>query len=347
MQFGVDTDTGDIITAWITLDHPDAIPTISVSAGNAPPKKLEPKYLRAGVKARGLHNSGMVGFRIDKTNFPGVEKAANLEIRNNETNLVIYRRPRKHDVKQKLFRLELQGMPQTQLELQISKHFSLSYHAVERHPYETLKSVIGNKFAQSIYVSGRPSFSRYGYLLSEYGFKMATVLRDPYEELAERFLFIRYASSNDRPDYIADHMTGFEPLIDIAKNFDITSDDSLRSTFEGLNDAQRKALTNPFVRALTCDVDEWPEPHHVGLALENLATFDVVGLYSRYDTFKSMVHDLLGTNAIGDFTPVEVSWAPMMAAKLAQIPVVTELLALDIEFYEYARDAIEKVLQQR
>ena len=344
MQFQVDKDTGDLITGWVLLDDPDAIAKVRVSAPNTATVELDARAPRPALKNRGLHNTGTVGFRIDPRAFPGLTRAKDLEIRNVETDVLIYRRRQDYHITGKLFRYEFQAMPQTQLDMLFMKHFALNYNAVERHTFDTLQSIVGNKASNSIYVAGRLMFNRYHRVLVDRGFRIVTALRDPYEELAERLLFLRYAASADRPAYLADYLTGFESLLKIAQQFDIANDNTLRKTFENLDDTQRAALSNPFVRSLACDLDELPEKRHIETALYNLSTFDLVGLYNRFDEFRSMMNDLMQVDILGTHQPAGVSWAPMIGAKLAQIEQVNEMLALDVELYSCVREAIEGAL---
>ena len=346
MQFFVDKDAGDLITGWVVLDQPGAIGKIRISAPDEAPVEVMAKFPRPALKNRGTHSTGTVGFRIDPRTFPGLAKARDLEIRSVETDVVIYRRRQDHHITGKLCRFELQAMPQTQLDVLFMKHFALGYYAIERHNFDTLQCIVGNKASNSIYVAGRLMFPRYHRLLVDSGFRMVTLLRDPYEELAERLLFLRYAASADRPPYLADYLTGFDSLLKIAPQFDIANDNTLRKTFESMNETQRAALSNPFVRALACDMDELPEKRHIEIALYNLSTFDLVGLHSRFNEYRSMMSDLMQVDILEGHQLSGVSWAPMIGAKLAQIEQVNDMLALDVELYTTVCDAIEGVLGQ-
>jgi hypothetical protein len=346
MRFNIDRDSGNAIVGWIVLENPSAIPSVVVSTPAGKKIELQANRKRDRLRELGLHETGMVGFRIDEALVPGLQNAEELEIHNVETGVLLYRRiPAAGKILRRLFRYELQALPQVQLEPVFQRRFVLSYVAVERYSYDILSGIIQSGVSDSIYISGRPGIVRYQDLLKENRFLTAAVLRDPYEELAERLLFIRYASSKDRPAFLSDYLTGFEPLMDLGKVVDVGDPSSLPKLFTSLNEVQREVLSNPLIRMLACEPGDIPSPSHLTAALDTLAAFDVVGLKARYDEFATCLAELLATDLLRDHRPTDISWAAAIGGKLAQLDEVNALIGLDVELYNHAKGAIEAGLE--
>ncbi len=330
------------------LDHPEAIPTIRVLVPDRPPVEIKATLARPKLVARGLHATGLAGFQVDNTVVTGIAKLKQIEIQDVDSGVLLYRRRQKDQLSAKLFRCELQAMPQPHIDRQFTRYFTMSYQAVERYSADTIESIVANRFSDSIYIAGRLPLSEYQKTLKDCGFRMATSLQEPFEELAERLLFLRYATSSNRPVYIDDYLTGFEPLLKIAQRFDIADEAALQRLFENLDPLQKTILSNPLVRLLACEAEEdSPQPKHIERALYNLASFDLVGLHSRYAEFRSMLREILQVDILGGYQPHQISWTAVVGEKLARIDQVKEMLALDIELYGRVQDAIEAVLENK
>jgi hypothetical protein len=345
MQSHVDYDSGTLISGWVVPDNPSAIPRILVSVDRAKPVAIDAAIMRQDLKDLGMHRTGMVGFNIDETSCPGLGTAKNVLVQEFESQVLIYGRfDETRHVKSKLLLYELNAMPQTRIFASIQKRFAMSYDAVERHPFDTMFGIINNQFSESIFLAGRPNFKRYQQLLANRNFIVVTMLRDPYEEIAERLLFARYASRPNSPPHFMRHLSGLEPLVDLASRFDISSEHAMLSAFNSLEPAHEQVLANPYVQVLACENDEPAERRHVSVALDNLSRMNLVGLRQRFDNFKSTLQEIVGVDLLEDGQPVDVSWVPEIAAKLSRIDKVRSLLALDISLYNLARDAIRKAI---
>lgn len=316
---------------------------VSINGGQTIPVKAD--RMRSDIKALGLHRTGLVGFGIDDRNCPGLAAAPDVRIWERESQVLVHGRfdPARH-AELKFLHYELGVMPQTRLTASLQRHFAMPYEAVERHSFDTLYAIINNQSGKSIYLGGRPHFKRYQHLLADRGFIVVAMLRDPYEEMAERLLFARYASRPGTPRHLLRHLSGVTALVEFASAFDVSSEQATIAAFKALTPEHEGALANPFVRALACDFDEPAERKHVGIALDNLAGMNLVGLRQRFDTFKSMLQELLGADLVGDGEPVAVSLVPEIAEKLSRIDRVKSLLSLDVLLYNLARDAIRKAV---
>jgi hypothetical protein len=343
MQFHVDGDAGDAVFGWVVPDNPSATPELLVSAPPNLSLKFSANVFRQDIKDLGIHNTGMVGFHIDSSLLPGLSASDEVEIRDAESNILIFRRFRPHaHLRMKLMRYELTAMPQIPVDAALASRFTLPYQAVERYSYETMFGLINNQAETSIYMSGRPFLTRYMQLLRDREFKIVVMLRDPIEELAERLVFLKFAASGNSPDFLVDHMTGLDPLLELVQRVNFNDDNSLASAMNALSENERDAISNPHVRILACSKDEIADSNHVSIALENLANLDLVGVQSHFDRFKTELALLIGSDLIGDQKMANISTVPAIAQKLGRLRVVHRILNFDIKLYRFACEAIEK-----
>src|ERR1044071_8802162 len=203
MQFHIDADQGTSVSGWVVLENPDTIPKISVSSPSHRREiEIEANVLRGDLKDSGLHSTGLAGFVLDEASLPGIDQLEDLELRDAASRLLIYRRFRANaHVGKKVFLYSLSAMAQTHVDEYLSQHFAQSYFAVERHSFDTLFSIFNNHFAKSIFISGRPRYFRYEQLWRDKEYAVGALLCDPYEDLAERLLFVRFASSGEGPAF--------------------------------------------------------------------------------------------------------------------------------------------------
>lgn len=343
MQFHIDTDTGDSVAGWVLPDNPSATPSVVVSVDNREPQKIEANVYRQDLKELGVHHTGMVGFHIDQSIVAGFSTADEVAIRDADSDILIHRRFREaQHLPAKLLRYELAAMPQVIIDNALASRFVLHYAAVERHSFDTLFSITNNQSEKSIYISGRPSLMRYMQPLRDRDFKIVATLRDPIEELAERILFLKFVASGKGADFLVQHLTGLIPLLDLAAKIDLNDFNSLPTVLNVLTEAEKDAIANPFVRTLACNVDEIIEPHHLSIALENLASLDVVGVQTMVDQYWQDLNRLLGTTVLADERPAVISSAAGLAEKLRSSRVIHKLLALDVRLYQLVSEAVEK-----
>jgi hypothetical protein len=346
MQFHIDSDVGTAIIGWCLPDNPSTVPRICISIPGKQKIEMTANVLRSDIKNSGQHSTGIVGFVVDETIVPELSFIKEIEISDSETQLVIYRRiDSVQPIDRKLFRLELQVMPKIRLEKIFTNHFALYYQAIERYPFDTLFAVLNNQYARSIYASGRPSFIRYQQLLRERGFIVVAMLANPFEELAERLLFAQLVfRSNQVATNMTNYLAGLDPVIELAGSIDFGDSATIERAFSSLTEAQEQALANPFVRVLACKIDDIPNEHHVGVALDNLATMDLVGIRNRFSEFSEILHEILGHKILGSFELSDVAAAKSLSNQLAAIRGVRRVLELDLALYSYAEEAFESAL---
>ncbi|MCW5701016.1 MAG: hypothetical protein KIT82_00310 [Bradyrhizobium sp.] len=289
----------------------------------------------------------MAGFLIDETVVPGLATLDDIEIRDAATQFPFSPFPAAASPARKLFLYAFHAMPQTQVEAALSRHFSLAYAAIEQHSFDTLFSIINNHFGNSIFMTGRPRYFRYRELLKDRGFRTAALLRDPFDELAERLLFVRYASSDKSPDFTAKYLTGLESLVSLTRNFDFSEPGTIGTAFGKLTESQRDVLFNPLLRVLACNLDEIPTAKHIPIGLDYLAGMDAVGLFSHFDEFRPLLAEIMGMDGLGGAQLKEISFVSRIASELRKLEPVRRLLALDAELYARAKDAILQGLSRQ
>jgi hypothetical protein len=139
MLFHIDETNETVVAGWVLPDNPSSIPIIQILAPGSEPFELEANVLRTDLRDKGLHETGMAGFRVDARVFPNfTAQFDQIEIRDRDTNVLIFRRfqPTQH-LDKKVFRFELQAMPDPQIESVIKKQFALYYNTIHRYPEDT------------------------------------------------------------------------------------------------------------------------------------------------------------------------------------------------------------------
>jgi len=274
-----------------------------------------------------------------------MEFADEIEIREVQTNAVIFRRFHESmHINKKLFRFELRAMPDPHLEGLFAKRFTYAYGAVQRYPQDTFFGIFNNPNAKSIYIAGCPKYQQYEQMLRQRQYMVVALIRDPYEEMAERLLFARYASSPNAPSFIAEHIFGLEPLVEMVRKIKFGDTDSIRAAFDAITPQQRDVLNNPLVRALACPVEQPPKMSHVPIALSKLSHMDLVGISSRFAEFKSVLQETIGVDVLESYQLTSLSWVQRIAAQLPEVRQARNLISLDLELYAYAEEAISEAL---
>lgn len=336
MFFSIDSDTGDAITGWLAPDNPSQIPKIEVRIKGRSEALVEANILRPDVRDLGLHGSGQVGFSITNESVPGLAAARDIEILEADTRTPLYRRfqPDQH-IERKLFLFDCSAMPQRTLIESLTPHFSLNYTNSERYSLETMIVLLTNQFSKSIFFTGRSSFSRYANFLESGGYIRAAVLREPLEELAERLLFLKFLSKPNTEHLLPTFATGLLPLVNFARSLDFDNPKALLQSFRQIDESQRQALISPMVRMLGCTLDEQPSYSAVSLALDHLASLDVVGTRERFSTFKAMLEQFIGGVTLRYEPPTTFPTVKELASTLSGNGIVLDLLEHDIALYGY------------
>lgn len=340
MQFVVDNDTGDAISGWLAPDNPTATPSFLVRAQGRELIRFPANVMREGIRDMGLHVSGQVGFHIDSALIPNLNEYVDVEVCEVETGLVIYRRfdPSTH-VASKLYLFDATLMPARVLSAEIAKRFAQAYPNFEQYGLETAIALVTAPFPKSIFIGGRANLNRFSFWFAERGFVRAALLRDPYEELAERLLFLRMVARSSK-GALSPLLNGVLCLLDFAESLPLDDLGALKKAFRKATADHREAMLSPMTRWLGCEPGELPRDVHVSRALDNLASLDAVGTRSQFDLFKVLLSSALGSNAVNPEKPATLPSVATLAEMLRDLRPVEDLIAEDIRLYQLASEAV-------
>lgn len=344
MHFSIDEDAGSHIIGWIMPDHPSATPHVKVFTDGEVRRVVPATVLRPLLREHGLHDTGICGFYIDEEQVPNLSQIADVELYDEATNIRIYRRrPASATANVKLFRLETRLVPQAALNEPMQNLFHMVFTRLDRIPEEAVRSIIAIPFSPSIYCTGRIFFRSYEPLLRHLGFTCSVLVRDPYEELAEQLLVLRWAVKTPNLAFSVLNET-HRTLVDSLSKASLDEMGDLETWLGTLTAAQRKLMISPLARLLTCrSSDDQLEDSAVEGALQTLAEMDVVGISSEVETY----WDTLGAVLEVDLPLLpSLSWSRQvheLAELVREWPCVQDLLAADTQIYADISEVFQRV----
>ena len=341
MQFFVDADHGSWIDGWLAPDNPGVEPRVRIIVPGREDVVVEANVMRADVVEVGLHGSGRVGFIIDDTIVEDLAQQSDVKIVDFDSGVPIFRRnvPDLY-LQKKLFYVDPSLMPQNSIYKSINANFCLQYNFVEKFAFDTMSCLINREHSASIVLTGRPYLSRYAAHFKNKGFFTAAVFGDPLEELAERLLFVQLLSKSSASHLLPNFVTGVEALVDFVADLNLNDDKALAAAFRSSSEKVRTAISNPITKVMGGNPNEDVERRHVGIALDNLSSIDVVGLKSRFDDFRTILAGRLGADVLSDYAGVSAA-VDDLTNRMARIPIVKNFLELDLALYSYAEEAVE------
>jgi hypothetical protein len=345
MLFSIDADIGEQIVGWIMPDNPNSTPSVCVSFGGKA-SLLEATVYRPLLKEQGLHNHGVCGFVVDAHSCPGLSEATDLSIAESETGTLIYRRqPRTETIARKFLRIETQLPFDRFLDHLLAPQFQMAYPRFETVPHETKLSILRIGYSQSLYAAGRIYPRAIDDLARSRGFQFGIVLRDPYEELAERLLVLRWSSEKERE--VVASVLG-EAVSAVAKSLPIFELGSVEGLRRGLpllqSPSTARFLSNPLTRQLACIGDEEEiDRNSVAMSLDYLGAFEMVGFRSDMPAALETLGALLDVAA--PFLPALPEASPIVKSvggRLREVAFAEELIGLDLEVYASAERAFRR-----
>ena len=346
MQFYIDADAGSSIEGWLAPDNPGSIPRIRVSVPGLDMIEMTCLRLRTDISDVGFHGTGEVGFLIDDSVVPDLASQSEIEIIDAETGIQIYRRNDvSRHIQRKVAYLDISMMPQNKIFRRINASFAMNYNFVEKHAFDTMICLINASYMKSMVMTGRPFLARYMPYFKKYGIFTSVLLNHPFEELAERMLFIQLLGKSNAAHLLPTFTTGVEALVPFVQSLNFDDDKALTLAFKGVKDEVRAALANPMTRLLGCNPGEDADRRHLNLALDNLSAVEIVGLRSQFETFADILSGLLGGDIVGDGHIAVSPAVEALAARLSRINAVQNLLEFDLALYSYAEDAVQQGLE--
>lgn len=343
MLFSIDEDAGTRIVGWIMPDNPSSTPHVVVFTGGQMRKVVRATVLRPLLREQGLHETGICGFVVDQHAVADLPDMADLELYDEATNIRIYRRrPATAKADLKLFRLETRVVPQSALNEPFQDLFHMAFTRLDRMPEEAVRSILGIPFSPSIFCAGRLYFRTYEPLLRDRGFKCSVLVRDPFEELAEQLLALRWAVKTPNLAYSVLSET-YRPLVESLGKADLTEMADLQAWLGALTPFERTLIASPLARLLTCrSSDENLEAGAVEQALQTLADMDVVGHFNGVETYWDTLRAVLEI----DLPPLPAltfsKQVGELEAQVRQWPAAQDLLAADVQIFADLGEAIRR-----
>lgn len=346
MLFNIEADVGHRIVGYFVPDRFSGASVICIEGNGLEPVMLEANETRDALVAAGRHETGKCGFSFDQNLIPSLAEVQNLEIHDPETGVVLYRRrPAETVLRAKVFRLETHLEPLSQLDDAFDRSFRFFYKGMEQLGRETTTQIFLLDHAESIYVSGRVLYKTYEYFIEGSGFKTVCLVRNPFDELAERLLVLNRAASGDMGTLGTRDSMSFEGAIEFAATLDLGDEKQLRRAFRRMSAEEAFTFADPLVRSLGARTpDETPQDSTIAAALEVLSTCAVVGLRQYPDQFLEGLAALLGV-AVSDIPLIPESPSVTGLGRiLREIGSVKSLIERDLELYNQVKSAFEKAL---
>lgn len=344
MLFNIEVDEGTRIVGYLVPDAFSVSPSLRITDGHRELLVLQCHEERASLVAASRHENGRCGFTVDDTVIANLAQKTALEIYDEETNILIYRRRPPAQVTQKrILRLETHLFPLWRLDDANEGRFQFFYKGIERHGRETTTQLFLLNNSTSLYLSGRLIFKTYENYIDD-TFNCVALLRDPYAELAERLLTLKYIRGVGKEILGERDSLALGPVIAFAETIE-NDERLLHRAFASMPKAVIANLANPLTRQLAArTADEIPTKTAVAAALGTLSAFAMLGLRERQALFLAQLADLVGVPpetlpAIPDFVRTAE-----LSQLLKDVPEAGLLLEQDLEVYHHVESAIENAL---
>ena len=342
MMFGIHHDDGASVHAFLIPDSGGTTPAVTIRGHGKELLTMEANELRPELIAAGRHATGLCGFRIDSSMIPDMQQYENLEITEQKSGIIIYRRKTPVYTAQKVFRLETHLLPLWRLDEALKPHFQYWYKGIDRFGIETSTQAFCLPEAESLFISGRLLVNNLHIHLSK-GFKTIAMFREPFEELAERLIFLKSANEQTRELLGPRDTMTFEVVMEALSDIETFDRQSCKRFFRRAPPAVFAALANPLLRLLTNSTpDEMVNKGAMATALQQLAEFDVLALRSAAGHFPEHVAESLGLDAQTRLPAInEYKRVVELGQILRENHDAELILEKDIELYNYAAPAFK------
>ena len=346
MLFNIQADEGHRIVGYFVPDTFSGTSVIRIQGTGIEPLTFQANETRPALVTAGRHETGWCGFSLDQNLIPGLADIQDLEILDPETSVVLYRRrPIGTIIDAKIFRLETHLEPLAHLDNAFDRSFRFFYKGVEQFGRETTTQIFLLDHANSIYASGRVLYKTYEYFIEGGGFKTICMLRDPYDELAERLLVLSQAAEGNMGTLGARDSMSFEGAIEFVAQLDLSDEKQLRRAFRTMSTEDAFIFADPLVRTLGARTpDETPHDSTIAAALEALSTCAVVGLRQYPEPFLEALSALMGVGASSLPIISELEAVTSLGQVLRGIGAVKSLIERDLELYTQVKAAHEQAV---
>jgi len=346
MRFNIFHDKGGRISGFVIPDSYSKIHSLRVmsdgrSLGVFPTNEFNEAFFRTGQ-----HESGLVNFLITETMVPGLSSLHDLTLLEDESGFLLYRRLQPDMLTKKYLRLETQLFPLWRLDNAFQHRFQQFYHRIEALG-ATMTGPLFNLTQSSIYLSGRLQLKNYGSFVDK-GFELLILLRDPYDELAERLLVLNQVQRTGQSPLDERELINMRKAIEFAGGLPLNDAHGVKRAFARMPIDVAVTMANPVVRQFTTStLDEQASSTGVATTLDILANAALVGLRAEPEQFVCAVEELLGVDVSDDnLMPVFPPVAALSAA-LRDTGYCEGFLEKDLELYHAVLQAYSAVMDNR
>lgn len=341
MLFNIEHDTGDRITGYLVPDNFSSISRVRLMNHGEVVSIFETPEERPSLVAGARHETGRCGFTIDDRDIPNLAMQLNVELYDDDTGCLIYRRLKPAMVPKKVIRFETQLLPQWRLDDLLFQNFQYVGKGVDRYGRETVTQMLLLENTPSLYISGRMNYKNFAYYIDN-GFECFCMVQPPHDECAERLLVLRNAAKIGSSFLGERDAKRYEPAIRFAESLPLDDPKTLRWTLQDIPEEVAALLANPLTRLLTTsNPDDMPSPSAIASALDVLSGFSVLGIRGRGRDFNDAIGEWLGI----DPAPLPVL-PPLRAVSplgdfLRETKVLDVILEKDMELYHHVEEAIK------
>ncbi|MGF1446553.1 MAG: hypothetical protein ACFBRM_10180 [Pikeienuella sp.] len=344
MLFNVEADQGHEIVGYLVPDSFTDIPRLALFSRGQMLWAGQAAEPRPALVASGRHRTGQCGFRIGPTAVPDLAQRGDVELRCMATGLTIYRRfAGRPVVARRVFRLETRCVPLTRFDRELEPFFQAWHPQIDRYGAETIDQLFLLNGRGSSYASGRLQVPGHG-ALADGSVAVLLLLRDPFEELAERLSVLSGARGPVARHLPLRERLALAPAIEAVRSVDLAAPRALRRAIRRLDEAAAAALSNPLTRQLTRPVPgELCAADAVATALRTLSSFDLVSVADLPGYFETGVGALLGVPAPLPIRDPHAAEIGEIADTLSRIGAVEAMLECDLEVYASASGVFERL----
>lgn len=339
-------DDGSSIRFWLVPDNPSKPSSVYIVVNGRERHLIDANVFRPDVMSHGLQTTGQCGFLVDQALCPSLSADAEVEVFEADTNTLIYRRPHPDFAPCKIFHLETETQPLWGLARSLSLKTQMPYCYSEYIPEETIITLLGISFSDSLLLSGAVFYRRYEPYIRSSNFMKMILLVDPYRELASRLIQLKELARLGGATS-AWKSLGRPTLVKELDAVDIRDAGQLDRMFRNMSVDNIHLLSNPTTRLLVANnAGEFVQEHMFPVALGILGDFELVGTDAEIETFNWQLEAITGIKdfrreadgAVPDLAAVhEAVLDSKMARQLVQIDAI-----LRDAFSEAASRAVEK-----
>jgi hypothetical protein len=345
MLFDLESDTGDQISLYLLSDAFSAISSIKVSSGGEILLTMPANELRESMKVAGRHENGRCGFRLDTSLLPDLPHLQDLEIHDEETGLLIYRRPSDRFIPKRVLNLNGMIFPNRTFETYLHRLFQHHTTRLELYGNETVLQIFHLDKYPSIFLSGRILYRNYSYLADT---KYSTIfcMDDPYDLMAERLVLFAKLHEMGNAELMLGRRDAylFNPAIEFAGSLAMSDPKALRRAFRSLPSDVALAFIDPTTRMLTASTpDELARTTAVASALDVLSGFSVVGIRKDVGGFVEAVAGLLEIDGRQLPLPSTFPVISNLASLLREEARAEALIEKDLELYDRVLEVYDKL----